>query len=48
MPIEYYAYLSASAFLTNLTPPNMLPSKVQSESKYRGHESNSETKKLFY
>ena len=34
-------YLSESAFLANLTPPNKQSSKVKSEFKSRDHVSNS-------
>ena len=34
-------YLSGSAFLVNLTPPNKQSFKVKSEFKYRDHVSNS-------
>ena len=41
IPLPLYTYLSGSAFLANLTPPNNQLFNVNSESKSRGHESNS-------
>ena len=39
--IPVYEYLSESAFLANLTPPNKQFLKEKLESKSRGHECNS-------
>ena len=41
IPYPVYTYLSGSAFLTNLTPPNKQSFTVKSEFKSRDHVSNS-------
>ena len=40
-PKPLYEYLSGSAFLINLWPPNKQPPEVKSVFKSCGHESNS-------
>ena len=41
IPKPLYMYLSGSAFLSNLTPPEKQSFKVKSEFKSRDHVSNS-------
>ena len=40
IPQTLYTYLSGSAFLVNLAPPNKQPFKVKSEFKSQDHVSN--------
>ena len=41
IPFQVYTYLSRSALLAHLAPPNKQSFKVKSESKSRDHASNS-------
>ena len=40
IPYQLYTYLSRSAFLANLTPPNKQSFKVKSEFNFHDHASN--------